>query len=83
MVLLVMLAMLVMAVMMVLGRGIRRGGNHQNEQGGEQKFLHACIVASVGLRKNTTSDEEPSTRINPVKQCAIAGDRIPKRRLLD
>jgi len=48
----------VMAVMMVLGRGKRRSGNHHNEQGGEQKFLHGCIVALVLLRKYTTFVEE-------------------------
>jgi hypothetical protein len=50
--------MVVMAMMMVLGRGKRRRGNHHNEQGGEQKFLHGCIVASVLLRKHTTLVEE-------------------------
>ena len=39
------LAVMVMAVMMVLRRGKRGRGNHHNEQGGEQKFLHGCIVA--------------------------------------
>jgi hypothetical protein len=48
----------VMAVMMVLGRGKRRSGNHHNEQGGEQRFLHGCIVALVLLRKHTTFGEE-------------------------
>jgi hypothetical protein len=37
----------VMVAMMVLCRGKRRGGNHHNEQGGEQNFLHGCIVALV------------------------------------
>ena len=45
-------------VMMVLGRGKGRRGNHQNEQGGEQEFLHGCIVAPVWLREHTTFDEE-------------------------
>jgi hypothetical protein len=36
---------MVMAVMMVLRRGKRGRGNHHNEQGGEQEFLHGCIVA--------------------------------------
>jgi hypothetical protein len=39
--------MVVMVTMMVLGRGKRRRGNHQNEQGGEQEFPHACMVALV------------------------------------
>jgi hypothetical protein len=39
--------MVVMAVMMVLGRGKCRRGNHHNEQGGEQEFPHACMVALV------------------------------------
>lgn len=50
--------MVVMVVMMVLGRGKRRCGNHHNEQGGEQKFPHACMVAPVELRLHTTFGEE-------------------------
>jgi hypothetical protein len=50
--------MVVMVVMMVLGRGKRRCGNHHNEQGGEQEFSHACIVALVELRLHTTFGEE-------------------------
>ena len=51
--------MVVMAVVMVLpGRGTRRRSNHHNEQGGEQKLLHASIVAPVFMRKHTTLGEE-------------------------
>jgi len=48
--------------MMVLGRGKCRRGNHHNEQGGEQEFSHACIVASVWLRQHTTYREEVKKR---------------------
>jgi hypothetical protein len=37
----------VMVTMMVPGRGKRRRSNHHNEQGGEQNFSHACIVAPL------------------------------------
>src|SRR5579863_2984858 len=50
--------LVVMVVMMVLGRGKGRRSNHHNEQGGKQKFLHGCMVALVGLRRNTTLGEE-------------------------
>ena len=39
---------MVMMVMVVLGRGERRRGNHQQKKGGEQKFLHASN-RSIGL----------------------------------
>jgi hypothetical protein len=39
------MVVMVMAMMVVLGRGKRRSGNHHDEQGGEQKFPHACILA--------------------------------------
>jgi hypothetical protein len=50
--------MVVMVTMMVLGRGKRRGGNHHNEQGGEQKFPHGCIVAPGLPVQYTTLGEE-------------------------
>jgi len=50
--------MVVMVTMMVLGRGKRRRGNHHNEQGGEQKFSHGCMVAPVGFGLHTTFGEE-------------------------
>jgi hypothetical protein len=52
--------MVVMAVMMVPRRSKRRSGNHHDEQGGEPKFPHGCIVAPVLLRKHTTFAEEVS-----------------------
>jgi hypothetical protein len=53
---------MVVVVMMVLGRGKRRRGNHHNEQGGEQKFLHACILASARLRQHTILGEQVKNR---------------------
>jgi hypothetical protein len=41
--------MVVMAVMMVLCGGKCRRSNHRQKQGGEQDFLHGCIVALVWI----------------------------------
>jgi len=49
-----------MVTVMVLRRGKRRRGNHHDQQGSEQKFPHACILASVSLPPPTTFVEEPT-----------------------
>jgi hypothetical protein len=60
--------MVVMAGMVVLRRGKCRRGNHHNEQGGEQKSLHGCIVAPALLRKSITFGEQLRTRIKAVNR---------------